>query len=210
MWRCDGYHGVTIRPMVFLESSQSFYFHVVEMIIDIEYIDSTIFFITDQDNEPLGISIDSMNNWITYERIIEENIIYDVYLFKPADVNITLIHNENNPHVGIDMGVAAFGVSEVLPNNLATSLQVTLKDRIARQARRAGRELASVKRLPTLPNTASVIGRFISGVPGSLNMQRNRLRRNTGTIEGPIRLTRSEVIEQARQRRSTRRQTRRN
>lgn len=131
--------------------------------------------------------------------MIKDNITYHIYNLAPSDVNITLRIYENNPMVGIDMGVATFGVEEVLVREMAASLQRILKARIAKQARRAGRELESVKQLPTLENTASLIGSFISGAPGTLNMQRNRLRRNTGTVEGPVRMTRSEVREQARQ-----------
>jgi hypothetical protein len=178
-------------------------------IFGFDYNDKSILFETDPQSDTQGISIDWKNNWITYKMMIKDNIRYHIYNLTPSDVNITLRVDDNNPMVGIDMGVATFGVEEIMVPQIAESLQRILKARIAKQARQAGRELAGVKQLPTLENTASLIGSFVSGTPGSLTMQRNRLRRNTG-IEGPLRMTRSEVRDQAREaREGGRRQTRR-
>jgi hypothetical protein len=179
-------------------------------IFDITYSDDIIYFITDPNDDSYGISIDWENNWITYETIIENDVMFHIYNFKPADVNVTIRLNAHNHRDAIiDMGVKTFGLTDTISLGLVENFQRFLKDRLVKQAKQAGRELAMVKQLPTLDNTRSVIGSFISGAPGSLNMQRFRLRRNAGNVEGPIRPTRSEVRRQGGRRAASRGSTRR-
>ena len=104
---------------------------------------------------------------------------YHIYTFYPSKDQIAF------DTVELKLQVGNLYIQDEFRRNVSNELKTILDELKASLARRAGRNLATVKRLDVPNDVQSMIGSFLSGKAGTLAGQANQLQQNTGVALAP-------------------------